>query len=186
MVKVNKANGAAISATKVPATHVALTAPVVPAPATQSAIAVARANVVAKVANGIGVTQHTNATPIAGCQIKPCVAAPTAAQLAIHVIVKPHHGVGNGIKRWHNYQSGTTPLLANLLGNQCAADLSGWYVPCGYMATVPPTAAMVAAAKAAWQQGQAALVAHLQAAIPANLAYAKGILASQANAPAKA
>ena len=141
IAKVAKAASAAMPQTPTPAA-----APVAP-------IAVARANVAAKAANGVGVTLHTNGAPIKGLAAQPAIAKPTAKMLQTIASIKGHPGKGNCVKRFHLYKVGMTLQHCKVTEGLIPSDVT-FYASLGYLTLRPCTAAELAAAVAAWQASQ--------------------------------
>lgn len=112
----------------------------------------ARANVATKAASGLGVTLHTNGTPIKGLQAQVGL-KPNASNLRYVSSIQGHCGVGNCIKRWHLYQLGNTLYHASITNGLTPNDLLFWH-KCGYLTLTTPTPAQVQAAQAAFAAGQ--------------------------------
>lgn len=126
-------------------------------------IEVARANVAAKAASGIGVTLHTNGKPIAGLAALPVVAKPTAKMLQVIASIKGHPGKGNCVKRFHLYKEGMTLLHCKQTPGLVVSDVT-FYASLGYLTLRPATAEEVAKAVAAWEANKPKPVAVAAAA----------------------
>lgn len=133
-----------------------------PAPALQG-IALARHNVAAKAAAGIGVTLHTTGAPIKGLAAEPVVAKPQRRMLRTIAKIHPHPGVAQCHKRYHLYKVGMTLLDCKRTEGLVVSDVTYW-VGLGYMELREPTDAEYNAAVEAWAaERKAAMAAEQQA-----------------------
>lgn len=125
--------------------------------AQQKALAQAKQNVLNKVQNGIGVTQHTNGNIIKGLQASPQIAKPTL-KMCRYITLNKHSGVGNCVKRWHLYKNNQTLLCAKLTNGQTPNDLTFW-ATCKvngtpYLTLTTPTQTQYNAIVNLWQNGK--------------------------------
>lgn len=125
-----------------------------PAQAPASPIEVARANVQAKVTEGVGVTLHTNGNAIKGLAAEPVVARPQRKMLRVIDKILGHPGKGNCIKRFHLYKEGMTLLDCKVTEGLIPSDVT-FYAELGYLTLREPTDAEYDAAVKAWEQGKA-------------------------------
>ena len=129
-------------------------APVQQSKAPASPIEVARANVQAKVTEGVGVTLHTNGNAIKGLAAEPVVARPQRKMLRVIDKILGHPGKGNCIKRFHLYKEGMTLLDCKVTEGLIPSDVT-FYAELGYLTLREPTDAEYDAAVKAWEQGKA-------------------------------
>ena len=129
-------------------------APVQQSKAPASPIEVARANVQAKVTEGVGVTLHTNGNAIKGLAAEPVVARPQRKMLRVIDKILGHPGKGNCIKRFHLYKEGMTLLECKTTEGLIPSDVT-FYAELGYLTLREPTDAEYDAAVKAWEQGKA-------------------------------
>lgn len=133
---------------------IATVANVANAPLPQTpAIVLARANVAAKAASGVGVTLHTSGAPIKGLAAQPIIAKPTAKMLQTIASIKGHPGKGQCVKRFHLYKVGQTLLQCKTTPGLIPSDVT-YYASLGYLTLRPCTPAELQAAVAAWQASQ--------------------------------
>ena len=123
-----------------------------PDPATP--IQVARANVQAKLQEGVGVTLHTNGSFIKGLAAEPVVARPQRKMLRVIEKIIGHPGKGNCIKRFHLYKEGMTLLDCKMTAGLIPSDVT-FYAELGYLKLREPTDEEYNAAVKAWEQGKA-------------------------------
>lgn len=135
-----------------------------PAAAPASPIEVARANVQAKVAEGVGVTLHTSGQPIKGLAAEPVVARPQRKMLRVIDKIIGHPGKGNCIKRFHLYKEGMTLLDCKVTEGLIPSDVT-FYAELGYLTLRDATDAEYDAAVKAWEQGKAKTEATDQAKV---------------------
>lgn len=135
-----------------------------PAAAPASPIEVARANVQAKAAEGVGVTLHTNGNFIKGLSAEPVVAKPQRKMLRVIDKILGHPGKGNCIKRFHLYKEGMTLLDCKVTAGLIPSDVT-FYAELGYLTLREPTDAEYDAAVKAWEQGKAKTEATDQAKV---------------------
>ena len=119
-----------------------------------SGIELARANVQAKVTEGVGVTLHTNGNFIKGLAAEPVVAKPQRKMLRVIDKIIGHPGKGNCIKRFHLYKEGMTLLDCKVTAGLIPSDVT-FYAELGYLTLREPTDAEYDAAVKAWEQGKA-------------------------------
>ena len=129
-------------------------APVQQSKAPASPIEVARANVQAKVAEGVGVTLHTSGQPIKGLAAEPVVAKPQRKMLRVIDKIIGHPGKGNCIKRFHLYKEGMTLLECKTTEGLIPSDVT-FYAELGYLTLRDATDAEYDAAVKSWEQGKA-------------------------------
>ena len=129
-------------------------APVQQSKAPASPIEVARANVQAKVTEGVGVTLHTNGNAIKGLAAEPVVARPQRKMLRVIDKIIGHPGKGNCIKRFHLYKEGMTLLDCKVTEGLIPSDVT-FYAELGYLTLRDATDAEYDAAVKAWEQGKA-------------------------------
>ena len=129
-------------------------APVQQSKAPASPIEVARANVQAKVTEGVGVTLHTNGKAIKGLAAEPVVARPQRKMLRVIDKIIGHPGKGNCIKRFHLYKEGMTLLDCKVTEGLIPSDVT-FYAELGYLTLRDATDAEYDAAVKAWEQGKA-------------------------------
>ena len=129
-------------------------APVQQSKAPASPIEVARANVQAKVTEGVGVTLHTNGNAIKGLAAEPVVARPQRKMLRVIDKILGHPGKGNCIKRFHLYKEGMTLLDCKVTEGLIPSDVT-FYAELGYLTLRDATDAEYDAAVKAWEQGKA-------------------------------
>lgn len=135
-----------------------------PAAAPASPIEVARANVQAKAAEGVGVTLHTSGQPIKGLAAEPVVARPQRKMLRVIDKIIGHPGKGNCIKRFHLYKEGMTLLDCKVTEGLIPSDVT-FYAELGYLTLRDATDAEYDAAVKAWEQGKAKTEAADQAKV---------------------
>lgn len=135
-----------------------------PAAAPASPIEVARQNVQAKVAEGVGVTLHTSGQPIKGLAAEPVVARPQRKMLRVIDKIIGHPGKGNCIKRFHLYKEGMTLLDCKVTEGLIPSDVT-FYAELGYLTLRDATDAEYDAAVKAWEQGKAKTEATDQAKV---------------------
>lgn len=121
----------------------------------QTPIEVARANVQAKAAEGVGVTLHTSGKPIAGLAAQPQKAKPQRKMLRVIDKIKGHPGKGNCVKRFHLYREGMTLLECKTTEGLIPSDVT-FYAELGYLTLREPTDAEYDAAVAEWEKAKAA------------------------------
>ena len=121
-----------------------------PAAAPASPIEVARANVQAKVAEGVGVTLHTNGKAIKGLSAEPVVARPQRKMLRVIDKIIGHPGRGNCIKRFHLYRELITLLDCMVTEGLIPSDVT-FYAELGYLTLRDATDAEYDAAVKAWE-----------------------------------
>jgi hypothetical protein len=119
-----------------------------------SAIEIARANVAKQVADGVGVTLHTNGKAIKGLAAEPVVAKPQRKMLRAIESIKGHPGKGNCIKRFHLYKVGDTLLHCKVTEGLIPSDVT-FYAELGYLTLREPTDAEYDAAIKAWEADKA-------------------------------
>lgn len=129
-------------------------APVQQSKAPASPIEVARANVQAKVTEGVGVTLHINGNAIKGLAAEPVVARPQRKMLRVIDKIIGHPGKGNCIKRFHLYKEGMTLLDCKVTEGLIPSDVT-FYAELGYLTLRDATDAEYDAAVKAWEQGKA-------------------------------
>lgn len=117
---------------------------------------IARANVLAKAASGLGVTQHTSGAVIKGLAPQAVLAKPNANSLQYISAIKGHpcQGSASGacIKRWHKYAVGDTLLHARITNGLTPNDITYW-AKCGYLTLSPASPAQIAHVQAQWASG---------------------------------
>lgn len=121
---------------------------------TLSGIELARANVQAKAAEGVGVTLHTNGKAIKGLAAEPVVAKPQRKMLRVISKIHGHPGKGNCVKRFHLYKEGMTLLDCKTTEGLIPSDVT-FYAELGYLELRDPTDAEYDAAVKAWEQSKA-------------------------------
>lgn len=135
------------------------------APAAQAPVdplAIARANVQAKLESGVGVTLHTNGKAIKGLSAEPLLIKPTRKHAQRIDTIKGHSGKGNCIKRFHLYKAGDTMLHCKVTEGLIWSDVT-FYAECGYLTIREATDAEFAAMLAEWQAAQPSKTAEAQA-----------------------
>lgn len=115
-----------------------------------SGIELARANVQAKAADGVGVTLHTNGKAIKGLSSEAVIAKPQRKMLRVIDKIIGHPGKGNCIKRFHLYKEGMTLLDCKVTEGLIPSDVT-FYAELGYLTLRDATDAEYDAAVKAWE-----------------------------------
>ena len=147
---------AAISEQLTPIEHIDVTEQLTPVEKTLKPIEIARANVTAKLNDGIGVTLHTDGKEIKGLDAEPLMIKPQRKMLRTISKIKGHPGKGNCVKRFHLYKEGMTLLDCKVTKGLTPSDVT-FYAELGYLELREATDEEFNAAVKTWEDKHTSL-----------------------------